>query len=57
MVTFNSNLCLVSAFRGRPTVSPKGTVRFWSRNKAVANAFPYRAEPSSVTRTRQYRLD
>ena len=39
------------------TISPKGIVQFWSCNKAVANVFPHKAEPSSATRTGQYLLD
>jgi len=31
------------------TFSPKGIVQFWSCNKAVASAFPHKAEPSSAT--------
>ena len=30
---------------------------FWSCNKAVANAFPHKAEPSCATKTGQYLLD
>jgi len=39
------------------TISPKGILQFWSCNKAVANVFPHKAEPSSATRTGQYLLD
>jgi len=38
-------------------ISPKGIVQFWSCNKAVANVFPHKAEPSSATKTGQYLLD
>jgi len=41
----------------RRAISPKGIVQFWSCNKAVANVFPHKAEPSSVIRTGQYLLD
>jgi len=37
--------------------NPKGIVRFWSRNKAVAYVFSHQAEPSSATRTGQCVLD
>ena len=30
-------------------ISPKGIVQFWTCNKAVANAFLYKAELSSAT--------
>jgi len=39
------------------TISTKGIVQFWSCNKAVANVFPHKAEPSSATRTGQYLSD
>jgi len=39
------------------TISPKGIVRFRSRNKAVAYVFLHKAEPSSATGTAQYLLD
>jgi len=39
------------------TISPKGIVQFWSCNKASANVFPHKTEPSSATRTGQYILD
>jgi len=39
------------------TISPKAIVRFWSCNKAVANVFLHKAEPSSATGTGQYLLD
>jgi len=39
------------------TIRPKNTVQFWSCNKTVANVFPHRVEPSSVTKTGQYLLD
>jgi len=35
------------------TIVPKGIVRFRSCNKAVANVFPHKAEPSCATRTGQ----
>jgi len=35
---------------GPGTISPKGIVRFWSCNKAVANVFLHKAEPSCETR-------
>jgi len=33
------------------TISPKGIVRLWSCNKAVAYAFPRKAETSNARRT------
>jgi len=39
------------------TVSPKGSVQFWSCDKVVAYVFPHKAEPSSAIRTGQYILD
>ena len=48
------NICKQVRLR---TISPKGIVQFWSCNKAVANVFPHKAEPSSATRTGQYLLD
>jgi len=39
------------------TISSIGIVQFWSRNKAVVNVFPHKAEPSHATRTGLYLLD
>jgi len=55
MLTVNFRGCIFS--RSCCTISPKGIVQLWSWNKAVANVFPHKAEPSSATRTGQHLLD
>jgi len=38
-------------------ISLKDIVKFWSSNKAVANVFPHKVEPSCTTRTGLYLLE